>query len=269
MFNFYLFNKSYEKASIVQIEENLRVLNDLAIAERAKEDYFWKSESLWYCNTADGSFYDVVFSKIPDKQLRDLVLPRLFQAITSVQEEFLSLEEFDQCYRIYNAFYGVVFDSPTSERYIINKETYSAFRKKCLWNITPKTLWERKEKLFSKLIFCPDVENNLDDIGSQYFSQIVSRLTALDRYAEKEWIDGKFDYRKANRLSPLNISPESESTMQQKKYYNERVFKMPDGTTRCFELHIKTGDLRFHFYPENGKIFIGYIGMHLSTVKYD
>jgi hypothetical protein len=266
MFNFYLYNKSYEKANTVQIEENLRVLNDLVFAERAEEDFFWKNESIWNCNTTDGTFYEVVFSKIPDKQLRQQVLPRLLAAIKSIPEEFANLEEFDQYYKVYNAFYGVIFDTPVFERYITNKETYSAFKEKFLWDITPKSLWERKEKLFSRLILCPCVEDNLDKIGSKYLTQIVSKLSALDKYAAKEWMVGEFNYREANSSTSLRISPESKGTME--KYYNERLFKMPNGITKCFELHIKTGELRFHFYPENGKIYIGYIGKHLPTVKY-
>ena len=58
--------------------------------------------------------------------------------------------------------------------------------------------------------------------------------------------------------------------MQQEKYYNKRVFSMPDGRRVCFELHIKTsGNLRIHLYPEANKIYIGYIGKHLDTDKYN
>jgi len=266
MFNFYLCNKSYEKANAVQIEENLRVLNDLVFAERAEEDSFLKNDSIWNCNTVDGNFYEVISSRIPDKQLRQQVLPKLLNSIASIPQEFTSLEDFDKCYKIYNAFYGIIFDGPLSERYITNKETYSAFKKKYLWDIDAKSLWERKEILFSRLILCPGVEGDLEKIGSSYLFQIVSRLVALDKYAATKWLIGEFNYREANRSTSLSISPESEGTM--KKYYNERIFKMPDGTTRCFELHIKTGELRFHFYPENSKIYIGYIGKHLPTVKY-
>jgi len=266
MFNFYLYNKSYEKANAVLIEENLRVLNDLVFAERAEEDFFWKNDSIWDCNTVDGNFTDVVFSKISDEQLKRQVLPRLFSAITSISQEFVSFEEFDKYYRIYNAFYGIIFDEPTSEKHITNKETYSSFKKKYLWDITPKSLWERKELLFSRLILCPGVEDNLEKIGSKYLSKIVSRLVILDNYAANEWLNGEFSYKKAISSTFLDISPESDRTME--KYGNERLFKMPDGATKCFELHIKTGDLRIYFYPENGKIYIGYIGKHLSTVKY-
>ena len=261
-----MYNKSYEKSNAVQIEENLRVLNDLVFTERAEEDFFLKNESIWNCNTADGNFSDVVFSKIPDKQLSQQVLPRLFSAVTSIPEEFSSLEEFDQYCKVYNAFYGVIFDAPTSVRYVTNKETYSAFKEKYLWELNAKTIWERKELLFSKIILCPGVSRDLDKIGQKYLPQIVSKLVILDKYAAGNWLNGEFSYRDANNSTSLRISPESKGTME--KYYNERLFKMPDGSTKCFELHIKTGDLRFHLYPENNKIYIGYIGKHLPTVKY-
>jgi hypothetical protein len=243
----------------------------LVIVERKEEDFFWKNESIWDCDTADGNFTDVVFSKLQDKQLSRQVLPILLQKIPSIEETFSTLEEFDQSsFRIYNAFYGAIFDKPVPERHINDIITYFAFRDKYLWDITPESLWERKEKLFSRLILCSNVKNNLGKIGSgsSYFTQIVSRLVALDRFAVKEWTMGKFSYRKANELSSLRISLESESTMSQKKYRDLRLFKTPDGTIECFELHIKTGDLRFHFFPDNGKIFVGYIGKHLPTAKY-
>jgi hypothetical protein len=66
----------------------------------------------------------------------------------------------------------------------------------------------------------------------------------------------------------LNISPESDKTMSQKKLRNQRIFSMPDGRRECFELHIKSGDLRFHFFPEDGKIYVGYIGEHLETDRF-
>jgi len=269
MFNFYLYNKSYEKANIAQIEENFRILNDLAIVERAKEDYFLKNESLWTCNTADGIFYEVVYSKMQDKQLSQQVLPKLLQTIPSISEEFSTIEEFDKShFRIYNAFYGIVFDEPLLDEYIRNKETYLTFKNKCLSEITPKILWERKETLFSRVILCPDVESDLEIIGSQYISQIVSRLKELERVVVEEWKEGEFNYQIAKERSSLDIKPDSKATMGQKKYQDQRSFKLPNGTTKCFTLHIRTGDLRIYFHPEDKKIFVGHIGKHLSTVTY-
>jgi hypothetical protein len=56
--------------------------------------------------------------------------------------------------------------------------------------------------------------------------------------------------------------------MSQAKYRNQRMFTMPDGRKECFELHIKVGNLRFHLFPENGKIYVGYIGKHLDTDRF-
>jgi hypothetical protein len=269
MFNFYLFNKSYEKADCALLEENLRILNDLVIVEREEEDFFWKNDSIWYCNTADGIFSDVVFSKIQDKQLSQHVIPRLFQVISSIPEEFLSLDEFDRSrFRIYNAFYGMIFDDPVSDRYITDKDTYSTFKTKYLFDVTHKSLWERRDLLFSRVILCPDVEKNLKTIGNAYLKQILKKLLTLDRYAIKEWTCGKFNYENANRHSSLTISPESKATMSQEKYKYIRSFKMPDGSIECFDLHIKTGDLRIYFYPKDERLYVGYIGTHLPTVMY-
>ena len=269
MFNFYLYNKSYEKANAAQIEENLKVLNDLVIAERANEDFFWKNDSIWSCNTKEGNFSDVVFSKIHDRQLSQQVIPRLLQTIPSIPEEFSSIDEFiGSSYKIYNAFYGAVFDDPSLINYVTDRKTYSAYKNKYLYEITPKTLWERKEILFSNLILCPDVESNLKTVGAKYLHQILNRLLELDKYAATKWLNGDFDYCAANKQTSLRISPESKETMKQEKYRNMRMFKMPDGTNKCFDLHIKTGDFRFYFHPENRKVYIGYIGSHLPTIRY-
>ena len=45
----------------------------------------------------------------------------------------------------------------------------------------------------------------------------------------------------------------------------------PDGTKRLFSLHAKLREFnwRIYFYPvQPGEVIIGYIGVHLPTVKY-
>ena len=74
MFNYYLLNKSYEKANAKVIEANLQDLNDLVVEERKDDDSFLKHESIWYAPTADGSFSEVVFTKLEDKQLSNVVI---------------------------------------------------------------------------------------------------------------------------------------------------------------------------------------------------
>lgn len=269
MFNYYLNNNSYEKANAKEIETNLQDLNDLVVEERKPDDSFLKHESIWNAPTADGDFGEVVFTKLEDKQLSNVVLPRMFNAIDSLEKEIPSFEEFDASFKIYNAFYGIDFSDLDSTRCVTGKETYSEFRKKHLWELTPESFWKRREALFSNIKLCEGVENDVKKIGGTYLEQILAKLKELDKYIIQYWKEGAFNYDDANAKAPLNISPESKKTMDQKKYFNQRLFSMPDGRRECFELHIKTGNLRFHFFPENGKIFIGYIGKHLDTDKFN
>lgn len=269
MFNYYLLNKSYEKADANSIESNLQDLNDLVISERNDGDFFFKHESIWYAPTADGDFCDVVFGKLEDKQLSMSVLPKMFNAIDSVEEEITTFEEFDNSFQIYNAFYGIQFTELDLTRCITDKASYSKFRKANLWELTPESFWERREILFSRIVLCSSVENDIQMIGGTYLSRILIKLAVLDKYVSKHWTSGNFNYVDANEKAPLIISPESNKTMEQDKYRILRMFSLPDGRRECFELHIKTGKLRFHFFPEGQKIYVGYIGKHLATDKFN
>lgn len=269
MFNYYLNPKSYEKAAAKRIETNLQDLNDLVVEERKTDDSFLKHESIWDAPTADGSFGEVVFTKLENKQLSHVVLPKMFSAIDSLEKEISNFEEFDALFRIYNAFYGIDFSDTDLTRCVTGKAAYSEFRKKHLWELTPKSLWERREALFSNITLCASVESDVKKIGGTYLEQILVKLKELDKYTVQYWRGGAFNYIDANAKAPLNISPESKKTMDQERYYNQRVFSMPDGRRECFELHIKTGNLRFHFFPDNGKIYIGYIGKHLDTDRFN
>ena len=94
--------------------------------------------------------------------------------------------------------------------------------------------------------------------------QIINRLKSLNDYAE-HWKTGDFSYEDVNATTDLRISPESNNTI--KNYGSLRRFTIPNQGKKLFDLHIKTGNLRFHFYPDNNnrKIYIGYIGKHLRT----
>lgn len=216
MFNYYLYNKSYAKANAKSIELNLQDLNDLVISERKPDDSFLKHDLIWSAPTADGVFSEVVFSQLEDKQLSHIVIPKMFQAIDSVENEINTFEEFDDAFKIYNAFYGVNFTEFELERCITDKTTYKTFREKHLWELNPNSFWERRDSLFSKIKFCNSVEDDVKMIGGAYLEQIVYKLKELDKYAVQHWNKVEFNYINAKENSSLNISPESEKTMSQK-----------------------------------------------------
>lgn len=138
-------------------------------------------------------------------------------------------------------------------------------RRECLE--ASRDLWERRDEFFPHLVLCGSVEQQLTTnvgIRSKYFNQIMDRLKCLDAFA-RDWTTGSFRDKEIKRYG-LNVSGESEQTMR--KYGRERRFRLPHGGKEFFEKHIKTGDLRFHFYAdeENHRIYVGYIGPHLRTV---
>lgn len=131
-------------------------------------------------------------------------------------------------------------------------------------------LWQRRQEFFPNLEFCAEVENQLKNIGiSKALTQIIDRLTTLNKYVSSHWKTGAFNYDDANEQTNLRISPESDKTLQ--KFGSLRKFTIPERGKAIFDLHIKAGDLRLHFYPDNNaqKIYIGYIGKHLRIASQD
>lgn len=126
-------------------------------------------------------------------------------------------------------------------------------------------LWKYREQQFPSLQFCDSVGEALQslNVGNSSFHLIVKKLGELER-ACQQWQEngGLFDIQ-------LKGSVDSEPTLL--KYDKERTFSCPDGQTRLFSLHIRiTDNWRIYYYPVGNtkQLIIGYIGQHLSTVKF-
>lgn len=260
MFNFYLATIGYENASVAELEENFKTLNEIHSAQR-DEEVFLKSDAFWYIKTPNGDFNETI-ATFTDGQLINTVY-RLLESISS-EKDFRTLDEIDTDYsQKSNAFWGAHFEEE-NKRHINSEEKYHSFKEQKIQDInTGIEIWERRSLLFERVVLCSGVETQLKSIG--YTEQILEKLRILDKYCQDYWIGGSFSYKDANQQVALNISLESVSTMNDAKKKQMRMFKLPNGKTECFELHIKTGDLRFHFFPDNSslKIYIGYIGSHL------
>lgn len=259
MSNFFLLNESIELA---KYDEFVFGISELVSIDRGKEDIFLKHNSIY-----DLKVIDQLYSKIGgfteqaiSKYIEQLNLSEVYMPTENI---FDNQFPFDS-----NAFLGIDFSKTTisSSRHIINDSTYKRFSDANLWNVTFRNLWSKRDKLFPNLILCGEVEEQISKIGnSGYFNQIVQRLRDFN-IAINQWTSGEFNYRDINNRFPLRISPESDRTMD--RFGNERICSFPNGGTASFMLHIKTGDLRFHFYPDNTnrKVYVGYIGPHLNTV---
>jgi hypothetical protein len=126
-------------------------------------------------------------------------------------------------------------------------------------------LWNRKEDLFSRLIFCDHVAKQIFPLqkGDPMFRQVVKRLFELQNYCSA-WHEGPF---LPDQLT-FKATVESELTLQ--KYGKERTFSCQDEKKITFSWHgrMTPGAWRIYFDPNigPGMMRIGYIGHKLSTV---
>jgi hypothetical protein len=126
-------------------------------------------------------------------------------------------------------------------------------------------LWCRMKDFFPSLICCAAVEDQMATFPAQSLASITRVLFQLNMFCVN-WQNGAFDPKAIG----CNVSPDSPSTLQ--KYGHERRFLCPDGQYRTFSWHAKVGrEWRIYFDPAAGpaKLFLGYVGTHLNTVKFN
>jgi hypothetical protein len=260
MSNFFLLNESID---VNEYNVFLNGLKELIIIQKKDDDLFLKHDSLWQLNHLNQLYMNYTSQ---DENAICLFIEQL----KPTEIYFHNSTEFDHEYlEDDNGFLGIDFENTTIEleRQVKNNENYISFNQINWDNVNFRNLWKHRSKLFPNLTLCGEVKHQILSIGnSGYFNQIVDKLKDFNN-AVGNWKTGSFSYREINTSYALRISPESSGTMS--KFGNERIFSIPNGGTEFFELHIKTGDLRFHFYPNEitRKVYVGYIGPHLSTIS--
>lgn len=131
--------------------------------------------------------------------------------------------------------------------------------------VSGKILVDQFYRLFPFLTCCESAEKQLLALtGTElYFREIIHHFKIINT-TMKNWVNGPF------KPAGITCSPESESTLNQ--YSSQRRFACSDGVERVFSSHSKmmSANQRIHYFaiPEQKKVFIGYVGDHLPTVKY-
>ncbi len=129
-----------------------------------------------------------------------------------------------------------------------------------------EALWERREEFFPHLIFCEQVEQQLQNLytGNPILQQVKKRLLELEKYCQT-WQTGIFN----PNLLPSKTTPESDSRIQE--FRQQLTIKCPDNKERLFSWHLRMtpGAWRVDFSEDlgPGKIIIGYIGLKLLKLK--
>ena len=259
MCKFFLLN---EAVDLPEFDVFLQGMLELNAIERG-EYKFHKHDSIY-----DTDNYSKLCSS-KYSQDNQLIL-QFIQQLTCCDTYLKDEQTADELWRTHNAFLGIDFSktSISEHKQVTDNDSFHDFISTLLFNCDFRDFWKRKKELLPDLIFCDSVKQSIQNAGnSSHFNQILTKLKILNDIA-RNWQKGKFRYHIANQNHGINISPETPNTMA--KYGTQRTFQLPEGGSQEFNLHVKTGGLRFHFYPneQNRKIYIGYIGPHLRTVKY-
>lgn len=139
----------------------------------------------------------------------------------------------------------------------IHKDFFDTFEQWLQLDITPLNFWSKKDELFKeKIIFCDEVKKQIINIDTVIFSQALSILRDIEN--------------ETKCLTDFTISGESPTVEQDLKLKKLREFTI-NGKKEYFQKHIKnlSNGYRIYYLKQDNKIYIGYIGKHLPTKKYD
>lgn len=269
MFRYYLYPPAFSKACIQEIENNLKELNNVLTVHCDQYDIFHYDLSLFEVETNEkDKLADVLWGKLPDIQFSRIVLPQILIKLKVLQRNYADLEDFNgEFNNTLNALWGVNF-CLDHLCHIFNVNKYNEFRSESLKKILCKENFKKFQPLIcSHLSFTDDVFNSIAIGSDKVFNQILDRMIEFDKYV-KIWCKLKipFNVKDLNLKTSLTASDESDSVKNDEKKKRERYFILPNiGGQYCY-LHIKTGDFRFHFYPDNNtrKVYVAYIGPHLT-----
>ena len=131
--------------------------------------------------------------------------------------------------------------------------------------LSPRSFWSLRVKVFSNLIFGLDVGGQVEKLNTTIVPLMFKRLAELDARA-KAWRESASDQFPGGTTE---IKRETPRTMT--RYGNDRRFRAYDGSTKTFEDHlwIDRGHRIHLFFDAKGKrVEIGYIGRHLPTMEY-
>ncbi|MBF0628322.1 MAG: hypothetical protein HQL91_08875 [Magnetococcales bacterium] len=162
------------------------------------------------------------------------------------------------------AFDSNIHHASRKEHIAVNHKNW--IKEKLSLSVTDGTeLWERSPTFFPSLLFCSSVQDQMVRLPKDALPAILRGLFCLEEYC-RGWQSGGFN----QNLLGCASSSESEATRNQ--YREERTFLCQDGTERFFNYHVKPGrPWRIHYDPSPGpgRLFIGYVGEHLRTVRHN
>lgn len=270
MYNYYIDENSYKNSGVTNFANNMSDLIYIysTLVNKQKEFFYKNDTLLWTIVIENGKTISECLFMPQMRRFKGADI-RTLQQIKSNQciHSFANLKSkfpFDV-----NASWGINFN-PKRDDNLTNLSEYETFRKrKAIDRILTTNFKDFEKFVFKKIVFCPDVYGQIASLDKNSFSIILPDLIKLDSYNE-QWKSGHCAAAIINKIVGLNISEESDSVNNDPKLRGKRFFKLPDGRTEYFEMHIKkSSGLRIHIFADDAQkqIYVGYIGTHLQTAK--
>lgn len=264
MINFFLYNNAIDLDDIDEFIYGMSELN-LIFEEKLSEEIFYKHNNVWAIRP--------IIQLYKEPRQDSNFLHKFIGSLNECNIDYTSSNDVDNAFpNDKNGFLGITFsenDSINENCRITNKTQANLFRSGDLKEISVNDFWKNKEQLFSNLIFCENVKEQIENFGdSKKFAIVKQTLIDVNKYLINQ-SKCKLSMGKLIHELPFKISPESDQTLSQ--YSKERCFKIPSGDKLIFNYHIKKGEMRIYLEPvkDTNKLYIGYVGKHLSTVIYN
>lgn len=191
------------------------------------------------------------------------------------QDKIISLrEEKDLCSQCYKMLKNN--GRAASIQNLIGYETINEYFENKITFKTIGDVFDRMEADFKNVIILEEAKKSAKkhDFRNCY-GDVYNGISALIAVELPLIIEGKSDeVRKKKFLETckLEISRESEETLNIERYRKEREFVIPKLGKVLFEWHIKVdgSNTRIHYYidKKKRKIYIGHCGRHLGTAGY-
>ncbi len=272
MFGYYLYEKAFHHITESELLQNLEILNELIVELNQGQDYFYASDDFWSVHIASGkTISDCAFSPSIGQQFYRQVFPVIWGKMLHPAVSY-NIDEFKtKCKEPICALWGVIFQNKTEYCLVTKKEVYDFRRIESKNYIVNNKTVENFKKIFDLLFtgieFCESAFDYICDYSEGEIRQIMDRLIELDRFGQT-WTTGAFSMVSLNQQTNLRASFESETTNSNSRLRKIRTFKLPSGNSEYFEPHLKLGNFRIHFFPEESShtIYVGYIGKHLDLV---
>ncbi len=124
-------------------------------------------------------------------------------------------------------------------------------------DINQNNFWDNRKGFFpKKIVFCKELEKQVKKIDKNIFEQVISILRDVEN--NKKLIT---DYNHSGESSTVHTNPR----LKKLRKFNFRFL------TLCFDNHIKSlpNAHRIYFLEHKKKVYIGYVGKHLPTKKFE